>query len=110
MSVSDKIKALELTSHGAATFNNTYQAINPLGFEGPANQITIYNYTDKAIFISYDGLKNHLFMPSGSYHTTFAQMNSQPNNQRCLFSKGTIVYLKSAVAGNGDVYLSGFYQ
>lgn len=110
MSVKDKIQALELTSLGAAVFNNTYQAINPLGFEGPANQITIYNYTDKAIFISYDGLVNHLFIPSGGNYTIYAQLNSQPTNNRCLFPKGAIVYLKSAVAGAGDVYLSGFYQ
>jgi hypothetical protein len=110
MSIKDKIQALELTSLGAAVFNNTYQAINPLGFEGPVNQLTINNYTDKAIFISYDGVKNHGFIQPDSSLTVYAQQNSQPTNNKCLFTKGTIVYLKSAIAGAGDVYLSGFYQ
>jgi len=106
----DKIKALKLTSMDAATFNGTYLPLNPLGCEGACNFIRINNLTNKAIFISYNGVDDNDFLLPDSALEVRAQQNSQPTNNKCLFPKDMIVYIKSAVAGAGDVYLSGYYQ
>jgi hypothetical protein len=108
--VKDTISALKLTSLGAAVFNGTYIPINTLGCEGACNFIRINNLTDKTIFISYNGIDdNDIILPNSALEVR-SQQNSQPTNYKCLFKKHMIVYVKSAVAGAGNVYLSGYYQ
>ena len=110
MSVSDRIKPLTLTSYDASGFDGTYHAINPLGFDGPACYITISNSSNKAIFISFDGVIDHDYLLPDTTRVIPVQLNSQPTNNRALFSKNQKVYVKSAVAGAGNIYLTGYYQ
>ena len=110
MSVSDRIKPLTLASYDAAGFDASYHPINTLGFDGPACYITISNATNKAIFISYDGVIDHDYILPDTQRVVPVQSNSQPSNNKALFSKNQKVYVKSAIAGAGNVYLTGFYQ
>jgi len=105
----DRVKPLILRAINPATFTGSYQAINPLGCEGACNYIVINNYSNVAIYLSYDGVNDHGFILPDSSLIVSVQMNSQPSNQKNLFQKGMIVWVKGA-AGVGTVNLSGFYQ
>lgn len=106
----DRIKFLVLTSVDVATIAGVNTPINPLGCEGACNFIRINNVSDKAIIISYDGVEDNDFLFPDSVLEVRAQQNFQPTNNRCLFHKGQIVYIRCSAGGTGHVYLTGYYQ
>ncbi len=104
----NKVKAIARTSLAGSSLTSSYQAINTSGFGAACFKVAIYNTTNAAVDISYDGSTDHDVVPATSYIEVMSQTNAQPNSNIALFPIGTKVYVKGASAA-GNVYLSGYY-
>jgi hypothetical protein len=104
----NKVKAATRGTLAGLSVSGTYQAINTTPFVGPCFRVAIYNTTNSAVDISYDGIVDHDVVPATSYIVIDAQTNSQPNAYMALFKKGLTVYAKGSAAA-GNVYVSGYY-
>ena len=111
----DRVKAIELQVVNSADIAiDTWVAFDTIaldgvGLEGACFFIKINNDSSAGVYISYDGINVHDFVHSYSDYSVNFQTNSSPGNQVSKMSKGTIVYAQG-VAGQGDIYLSGFYN
>lgn len=110
MSVSNYIYPIPMTSINSTTFNNSYQAINPLGLPRACSILKLVNNSGVLVTVSWDGIIDHDIAPLGSLYLYDFQTNSQPNNDISLIKKGTIIYVKGAVSSTGSVYLVGHYN
>lgn len=91
-------KTIAFGSLGAA-----YAAASFLDAEGLARSITVYNTTNQAVQISYDGAEDGPVIPAGVQRTF-----NYADNGRLL--SATDIYIKYLVApASGSVYLDGFY-
>lgn len=104
----NKVKAATRGLLAGASLTASYQAINATPFEGACFRIAIYNTTNAAVDISFNGTDNHDVVLTNSYIIVDAQTNAQPTAYVALFPKKLIVYAKGA-AGAGNVYVSGYY-
>lgn len=104
----NSVKAFVLSSLASASVTGTYAPINSAGFPQAPFFIRIVNASSMAVTVSYDGVNDNEFIPSGGVFDLPSQTNSQPNAHVALLPKGTVVYIKGT-AGTGSVYLSGYY-
>ncbi len=104
----NKVKAATRGSLAGMSVSSSYQAINSTPFVGACFRIAIYNTTNGAIDISFDGSTDHDVVPATSYIVIDAQTNAQPSAFTALFSKNLVVYAKGSAAA-GTVYVSGYY-
>jgi hypothetical protein len=104
----NKVKAATRGTLAGMSLSGTYQAINATPFAGPCFRIAIYNTTNGAIDISYDGSTDNDVVPATSFIVIDAQTNAQPNADMALFKKNLVVYAKGSSAA-GTVYVSGYY-
>ncbi len=104
----NSVKAFALSSLASASVTGTYAPLNGTGFIQAPFFVRIVNASSMAITISYNGVIDNEFVPSGGVFELPSQTNSQPNAQVALLPKGTVVYIKGT-AGTGTVYLSGYY-
>jgi hypothetical protein len=104
----NSVKPFVLSSVLSSTVTALYAPLNGTGFIQAPFFIRINNASSMGITISYDGVNDHEFIPSGTIFQLNAQTNAQPNAQTALFPKFTIVYVKGT-AGTGNIYLSGYY-
>jgi len=110
MSVKNSIHPIPLTSIDSATFTGAYQLISGAGgLTNPCIILRIINNSNIGVTISYDGVRDHDFVPANNTLQLPFQSNAQPNNLAALIARGTRIYVKAA-AGAGLVYLSGYYQ
>lgn len=91
-----------------SSLSSSYQAINATPFAGACFRIAIYNTTNAAVDISFDGVTDNDVVPATSYIVIDAQTNAQPNGNEALFQKSLVVYAKGSSA-SGNVYVSGYY-
>ena len=110
MSVRNSIAAIPLTTFNAAGLGAAYQAINAGGLDHPCIILRINNASNVTITISYDGVTDHDFLAAGQVVNIDAQTNALPKTNNCSFKKGTVVFVKNAVAGIGSIALAGYYQ
>lgn len=103
------IKADAVSAFNSTGLTTSYKAINASGLTGPTVLLRIYNASDKDIYISYDGVTAHDFVPSSQWMTLNFQANSGPNNYMAMLKKGTIVYVRGTGAGTGLIYLASYY-
>lgn len=107
----NRIFPIPLRSRSAALLTNAFQPINAGGFILPVFFLRINNATDRAIFLSFDGVTEHEFLAIGQILEVNGQTNSQPNSYMCLFAQKQVVWvLAPAGAGTGAVYVSGYSQ
>jgi hypothetical protein len=107
----NRIFTIPLRSRSAALLNNTFQPINPGGFILPVFFLRINNATDRAVFLSFDGVTEHEFLAIGQVFEVNGQTNAQPNNYMALFAQRQVVWVLSPTgAGTGAVYISGYSQ
>lgn len=105
----NSIKPLQLTTRLSSTMLvNTFQAINPDGFEQAPCFIRFVNSSNQIVVISYDGINDHEVILEDQSFDFPSQANSQPNAQVALFPKKTVVYARGT-AGSGNIFLSGYY-
>ncbi len=104
----NKVKAATRGSLAGLSVSGTYQAINTTPFVGPCFRVAIYNTTNSAVDISYDGVVDHDVVPATSYVVIDAQTYAQPTGNVALFAKNLTVYVKGSAAA-GNIYVSGYY-
>ena len=106
----DSIKPLLITSVDSSTLGlGAYSVINADGLDGPCFMIRITNASSAPIIISYDGLVDHDVLVDDDVLQLDFQTNSRPGNKVAQMAKGTKIYVRGA-AGQGFIYLSGWYQ
>lgn len=103
------IRAIEMTSLDTAGLAGDFAAINPDGLTESLVFMRITNDSDTDLVVSYDGATDNDYVRAGSTIDLNVQTNSLPNGKVAQFSKGTVIYVRSA-AGIGLVYLAGYYQ
>lgn len=109
MGVKNIVQAIPLTNIASASLTANYKPINAGGLTASCFLIRFNSTSTTDVTISYDGVNDHEFLLHGNYFNIFAQTNSQPNNYVAQFPKGMVVYVKG-VAGDGNIYLSGYMQ
>lgn len=80
-------------------------------FENPVHWYDMVNNTDGDLMISWDGIKDHQFLPARGYMVMDVASNKTTNAGTFMVSQGTRFYVRE-VGGSptsGDVYLSIFY-
>lgn len=109
MGVKNQIKAIALTEFPSSSVTASYQVINTDGLDHSCFSLKITNDSTKEVYISFDGVTDHDWIPIG----VIANYNSTPNANSIAWvpqwSKGTKVYVRGLAAGTGGIYLSGLY-
>jgi len=104
----NSVKAIDLTIVDSAVIPGAYAVAADVVIEKALFYIRIVNDATTAITISYNGIDDHEYIAPNSFFELNAQANSQPNNQVCLFSINSTVFIKG-VAGVGSISISGYY-
>lgn len=104
----NKVKVATRGTLAGMSLTSSYQAINSTPFAGACFRVAVYNTTNGAIDISYNGTTDHDVVPAASYIVIDAQTNAQPSGDTALFPKNLVVYAKGSAAA-GSVYTSGYY-
>ena len=107
---STSVKPLFLDVVLSTNLIDAWQPINaPGGFEAAIFFMRIVNDTGVPLFISFDGVNSHEYIPVGGVFELPSQANAQPNGREALFAKNTIVYVNGKTGEAGLVSLSGYY-
>jgi len=105
----NSVKPSQLTTILSSTLiANTFQAINPDGFEEAPFFVRITNASTQPVVISYDGINDNEAVLSLDSFDFPSQANALPNGQVALFPKYTKVYARG-IAGTGNIFLSAYY-
>lgn len=104
----NKVKSATRGTLGGMSLTTSYQAVNSTPLEGACFRIALYNSTNGAVDISFDGVTDNDVVLAGSSIVIDAQTNAQPSGLVALFQKGLVVYAKGAAAA-GNIYISGYY-
>jgi len=104
----NSVKTIDLTIVNSVAIPAAYAAVADVVIEKALFYIRIVNDATTAITISYNGIDDHEYIAPNSFFELNAQANSQPNNQVCLFSVNSTVFIKG-VAGVGSISISGYY-
>lgn len=111
MAVKNNVLPITLRSQSAALFTANFVVVNAGGLGHPCFFLRINNATDRAVFLSFDGVTEHEFLSAGQVLEISSQTNSQPQNYTALFAANTQIYVKTTGgAGTGALYISGYYQ
>jgi hypothetical protein len=105
----NSIKADTVAVFDSSGLSTSFKAMNSSGLTGPTVFLRVYNASSKDIYISFDGTNSHDFLKSGDTLTLNFQNNAAPNNNVAMMKKGTIVYVKGASSGTGNISLSAYY-
>jgi hypothetical protein len=94
-----------------ATLTGTYASLNGTGFGDDIKILKVYNAGTLGVDISYDGVTDHDFFPSGATIIIDLQTNHSDNSaygSGTLYGrKGQIIWGKGT-AGVGNLYIIGF--
>ncbi len=105
----NSIKADTVALFDTSGLTTSFKAVNAGGLTGPTVLLRMYNGSSKDVYVSYDGTNSHDFIKSGEVLTLSFQNNAAPNNNVAMMKKGTIVYVKGASSGTGNISLSAYY-
>lgn len=91
--------------------SSSYAIFTGTGFEDDIKILKIFNAGTQGITVSYDGVKNHDFWPSGATIIIDLQTNHSDNANDAAGTlngrKGQVIYGKGT-AGVGNLYISGY--
>ena len=98
-------------SFSALNGASSYSLYTGSGFQDDIKILKIYNASTVGITISYDGVTNHDFFPSGATIIIDLQANHENNSAYGSGTKngrkGQILFGKGS-AGTGNLYISGY--
>lgn len=98
----------ELRSLAAGAIGAAYMGVGT-AFAHPIRIIMIQNLTDETVLFSFDGILDHVILPSNGFILLDVTSNSAIS-QGFYISEGTRIYAKqSGVPTTGAVYISAFY-
>jgi hypothetical protein len=109
MSVAIRLQAETLRSLAFGSISGTYMGIGT-AMAHPIRMFVLNNLTDKLLLFSFDGINDHLVLPTNGY--MILDMTSNKTIPQGFFlAEGTRVYVKDngSAATSGAVYLSAFY-
>lgn len=109
--VGRKMAPVPLKSLNFAFIGVNYTAIGtPFGV--PIRIMTFLNNTDDAVYISFDGVDDHIALTSDTYMVLDVSANKDDINGACYFPIGTQLYVKQGsglAPTQGAVIVGGFY-
>jgi len=109
MSVSVQALFMPLASLPAASIVAGYTAIQG-EFSHPIRSIQIYNDTDAAVIVSFDGTTDHFFYPSKFGNILDISANREGVSDQFFIAGNFGVYVKqSGVPTTGLVWVSAYY-
>lgn len=78
-------------------------------FENALRIFKLQNLTDVPVYISFDGLTDHIYLPPQAFEVYDISTN-RINNEGYFIAEGTRIYVKEAAASptSGSVYVGGF--
>lgn len=99
-----------LRSIAAGLIVGTYTTVGS-AFAHPIYWIHLVNDTDSALVFSFDGIDDHLYLPSRGFLVMDITANQAGNASGLFFSIGQRIWVQSAVSDptTGIVTLSAFY-
>lgn len=101
--VPDTLRSLAAGSIGAA-----YMGIGT-AFTNPIRIIFIQNLTDTALTFSFDGVNDHLVLPTNGFMLLDVTAN-KTREQGYYIAEGTRIYVKEILSpSTGNVYVSAFF-
>jgi hypothetical protein len=97
---------LRSTAFGSIT--GSYTAVGT-ALAHPARLVLFQNTTDQAVYISWDGTNDHMYIPAGSFILLDIGTNKGLGSEFCI-SQNTTFYVKYASApSSGVIVISVFY-
>jgi hypothetical protein len=110
MSVALKVLPEEIRTIAAGPINNAYTGIGP-AFEHPIRIIHIQNLTDTILMFSFDGITDHVALPSNGFLLLDVTTNKTNQAGGMFIAEGTRIYVKEIALSPtaGDVYVSTWY-
>lgn len=109
--MADYFNAIPLAVFNSAGLVGTYAALNGTGFASPIKVLKIYNGSTVGITISFDGVNDHDYYPSGATLIIDIQSNHGTDAVNAMGMwrgrQNQILYGKGS-AGTGNLYISGF--
>lgn len=99
----------DLRSLAFGSISGAYAQIGT-DFEFPSRILVIQNFTDKQMIFSFNGVDDHLTLPSGGQIVLDVTANKTVTGGAAYFSAGIGIFVKQVVApGSGSVYVSTFF-
>lgn len=100
----ETLRSLAFGSIGAA-----YMGIGT-SFDNPVRMIHLTNDTNVSLLFSFDGVNDHIFLPSSGFILLDVTAN-KTREQGWYIAEGDRLYVKeyTAAPGSGSVHLSCFY-
>ena len=103
MNTKNSIFPIALTSINSNTLLiGTYKVINSSGLPNACLSIHINNHTKDDVFVSFDGINDHDFVPMGE------ELRIDIPYRDCNFAKLSKIYIRGT-ASIGYIYLSAYY-
>ena len=106
----NSVKAIPMASFDTADLTTAYQVIDAAGLDAACFLLRINNASGSPILVSYDGTTDHDYVKNGEKLQVPFQINSNTASSVANMANRTKVYVKGAGAGQGLIYLSGYYQ
>lgn len=101
---------IPLQSIAFGSITNTYTALSATGLSKPCRILNFQNATNAPIYISFDGVDDHIYLAAESFQLFDFGTNRGINASELAVKEGTIFYVKYASAPTaGLVAVSGFY-
>jgi hypothetical protein len=105
--IKDSLKPLEMATVASSGLTGSYAAAKTL--EQPTAILRVVNDSSETVLLSYDGSTDHDAVDSGQTLHLEAATNREPQNERSILAKNTVISLKGT-AGQGNIYITGYYH
>jgi len=109
----DKFGALPGLIFDASTLTTSYQLVPNSALAYPAGLIRAVNDSNKAVWVSFDGVTDNTYLRAGSDAEIYAQVNKQPLANKSAFPAQTKIWLRlptGVTAGTGSVVVEAYYN
>lgn len=110
MATKNIVLPIALSVFDSSAMTGSYQLLSAAGgIPAACIMLRFVNDSTQDIFISYDGVTDHDFLPGITSFELNFQANAQPTPSVSCMPLGTKIYVKGT-AGAGFIYLSGYYN
>jgi hypothetical protein len=114
MKLTNRVYAVPASLYPAAAIPQfVYLPLNLVPLQEPCFLMRIINASTEDIWISYDGVTDHDYLPAGYTTTINYQTNALPNAYVAQEPKGLTVYVKDVIAPLkplGSIILAAYTQ
>lgn len=106
-SLSIRLEAELLRSLAFGSIGASYTGIGT-SLESPVRIFHLQNLTDAELMFSFDGVDDHLVLPSNGYILLDVTAN-KTREDGCYLAEGTRIYVKQlGIPASGNIYLTTF--